>query len=208
VEREALKEGHAMASRGLIVRSWRAVLGGRPAAPHVSTFGTEWGKGNPKTTVELSPPPGLSELLPGDFVEAELELVVFPADAAAYYGPDKPLRDFLTREADTWRPVHREAQGNTLQPVAKRGRIAKNYPLIIAVDDEQRAQVTVKGGLGHVPVVLTGLRAPKGYRLLVNGQPVTHWQTDWDAVTQRWRIVCNVPAADELRLELGVSSQP
>jgi hypothetical protein len=49
-------------------------------------------------------------LQPGDFVEAELELVVFPADAAAYYGPDAALRDMLARDADTWRPVHREAK--------------------------------------------------------------------------------------------------
>ena len=180
----------------LIVRSWRAMLGGKPAAPHVSTFCTEWGKGNHKTTVELSPPPGLTELQPGDFVEAELELVVFPADAADYYGPDNALRDLLTREADTWRPVHREAKGNGLQPIAKYGRITKNYPLIIAVDDEQRAQVTVKGGLGHMPVVLTGLKSPGGHRIFVNDQPLTHWQTDYDAASGTWTRTYNVPVDD------------
>ena len=112
----------------------------------------------------------------------------------AYYGPDTALRDFLTREADTWRPVHREAKGNALKPIAKRGVITKNYPLILAVDDEQLAQVTVKGGLGHVPVILTGLKAPNGHRVLVDGQPITHWQTDWDAAAQRWRIVFPVEA--------------
>jgi hypothetical protein len=197
VDREALNKGQAMASRGLIVRSWRAVLGGKPAAPHMATYCNEWGKGNHKTAVELAPPPGLGELLPGDFVEAELELVVFPADAAAYYGPDNHLRGLLSREADTWRPVHREAKGNTLQPVAKRGHITNDYPLIIAVDEEQRAEVSVESGLGHVPLVLTGLRSPKGHRIFVNQQPVTCWQTDWDAAAQRWRIVCNVAASEE-----------
>lgn len=54
-------------------------------------------------------------MIPGDFVEAELELIVFPAapaDAAAYYGPDARLREMLSRDADTWRPVHRESQEN------------------------------------------------------------------------------------------------
>jgi hypothetical protein len=208
VERAVLKKGHAMASRGLIIRSWRAVIGGKPAAPHVSTFCTEWGKGNHKTAVELSPPPGLTELQPGDFVEAELELVVFPADAAAYYGPDNALRDFLTREADTWRPVHREAKGNALQPIAKRGVITKSYPLVITADDEQHAQVTMKGGLGHVPVTFAGLKSPKGHRVLVDGQPVTHWQTDWNAVTQRWQVVCNVAAHEDREMEIVLESTP
>jgi hypothetical protein len=208
VERAVLKKGHAMASRGLIIRSWRAVIGGKPAAPHVSTFCTEWGKGNHKTAVELSPPPGLTELQPGDFVEAELELVVFPADAAAYYGPDNALRDFLTREADTWRPVHREAKGNPLQPIAKRGVITKSYPLVITADDEQHAQVTMKGGLGHVPVTFAGLKSPKGHRVLVDGQPVTHWQTDWNAVTQRWQVVCNVAAHEDREMEIVLESTP
>ena len=206
VEREALTKGHAMASRGLIIRSWRAVLGGKPAAPHVSTFCTEWGKGNHKTAVELSPPPGLTELLPGDFVEAELEFVIFPADASAYYGPDAALRGMLTHDADTWRPVHREARGNALKPIAKRGVITKSYPLVIAVDDEQRAQVTVKSGLGHVPLTFAGLKSPKGHRVLVNGKPVTHWQTDWNAVTQRWQIVCNVAAGEDREMQIVLES--
>ena len=63
-------------------------------------------------------------------------------------------------------------------------------------------RVTVKGGLGHVPVVLTGLKAPNGHRVLVNGQSITHWQTDWDAAAQRWRIVCNVAASEEGTMEI------
>jgi hypothetical protein len=112
------------------------------------------------------------------------------------------LRETLARDADTWRPVHREAQGNALKPVAERGLITKNYPLVIAVDDGQRAQVKVPGGLGHLPVTLTGLKSPGGHRILVNGEPVTHWQTDWNAATQRWQIVCNVAAGQEREIVL------
>jgi hypothetical protein len=202
VERAALTKGRAAATRGFIVRSWRAMLGGKPAEPHLATFCTEWGKGNHRTAVELAPPPGLSGLLPGDFVEAELELVVFPADASAYYGPDAALRDMLARHADTWRPVHREAKGNTLKPVAKRGLITKNYPLVIGVDDQQCAQVTVQGGLGHLPVTFTGLKSADGHRVLVNGEPVTRWQTDWNAATQRWQMVCIVAVGQKRLVEV------
>ena len=159
-------------------------------------MGIPWGAPADTTTMKAM----VDRLNRGDEPRAVV-LGFRPADAAAYYGPDNALRDFLTREADTWRPVHREAKGNALQPIAKRGRITKSYPLIIAVDDEQRAQVTVKGGLGHVPVVLTGLKTPNGQRVLVNGQPITHWQTDWDAAAQHWRIVCNVAASEEGTME-------
>jgi hypothetical protein len=208
VEREMLKKGQAAASRGLIVRSWRAVLDGKPAAPHLSTFCTEWGKGNNRTAVELATPPGINGLQPGDFVEAELELVVFPADAAAYYGPDAALRDMLARAADTWRPVHREAKGNALKPTALRGRIAHRYPLVIGVDEAQRAHLTVHGGLGHLPVTFTGLKAPGGHRVLVNGKPFAPWQTDWHAATQRWQITCNISASEDRDLEIKLESTP
>ncbi len=202
VDRAVLKKGQAAASRGLIVRSWRALLGGKPAAPHLATFCTEWGKSNNRTAVELAPPPGINELQPGDFVEAELELVVFPGDGAAYYGPDAKLRDMLARDADTWRPVYREVRSNNLKPQVQRGSLVKPYPLLIAVDEEQRAKASVQGGLGHLPVTFTDLKSPSGHRLLLNGKPLTYWQTDWDPAAQRWQVTCNVPLAGSTEIEL------
>ena len=77
IDRAAVNQGGAVASRGLIVRSWKAVLGGKPCPqPHASFFATEYGKGNFRTVVELSPPPDLPALQRGDFVEADIELVV------------------------------------------------------------------------------------------------------------------------------------
>ena len=208
VDRKALGKGQAAASRGVIVRSWHAVLGGKPAGPHVSFFCTEWGQGNHRTVVELAPPPGIKELSRGDFVEADLELVVFPADAAAYYGPDEPLRATLNRDADTWRLVQREAAGNALKPTAERGMIVKAYPLAVAVNEQQSAKLTVVGGLGHIPVTFTGLTQPRGYRLQVNGQTANHWQTDWNPTTQRWQVTYNVAPPDGRSLELQFDSTP
>ena len=193
-------KGAAAASRGLIVRSWRAVLGGRPVpVPHVSFFATEWGKGNHRTTVEISPPPELSELLPGDFVDAEFELVVFPTDPAACYAPNGPFRESLARDADTWRPIAREAAGNGLQAKAGRGRLLHNYPIAVAVDDDQRAECTVTGGLGYVPITFHALSGYRGYEVLLDGRAVHQavhgndfWQTGYDSATGKWRMTFNI----------------
>lgn len=215
LERDALPPGRAAASRGLIVRAWRAVLGGQPSPqPHASFVCTEWGTGNHRTVIELAPPPGVMKLRPGDFVEADLELVVFPADAAAYYGSDKSFRKTLERDADTWRLVHNESSGNALKVGARRGTVVNRYPLVVAVDDQQRAEVTVRGGLGYVPVTFTGLPNPRGWRLLMDDKPVNQsvhgndfWQTDYDAGKKEWRMTFNVrlsetaPASHTLRLD-------
>ena len=200
VDFPTLGKGAAAASRGFIVRSWRATLGGKPVPqPHVSFFCNEWGKGNNRTVVELAPPPGIKELLPGDFVEADLDLVVFPADAAAYYGPDKEFKDALAGAANTWKPVQREAAGNALKCDAKHGSVLNPYPLKIAVDAKQTAEITIKGGLGYLPVTFTGLTAASGYAILVDGQRLNQsvqgndfWQTDHDVATQRWQQTYNL----------------
>ena len=196
VEETAVTDGHANATRGIIVHSWRAVLGGKPAAPHLATFCNEWGKGNHRTAVELSPPPDVKELLPGDFVEAEIEIVVFPADPSSYYGPDALLRQAVEQSPNSWQVVHREAKGNQLQPTASVGNILHKYPLVVAVDKKQQATIQINGGLGHCPVTFTGLNAPKGHRITVDEKPITQWQTDWNPATKQWQITCNVPVGE------------
>jgi len=194
------KKGAAAASRGFIVRSWRATLGGKPVPqPHVSFFCNEWGKGKNRAVVELAPPPGIKELLPGDFVEADVELVVFPADAAAYYGPDKEFKAVLPKEADTWQLVQREAVGNALKCSPRSGSVLNPYPLRVDLDAEQKAEVIVIGGVGYVPVTFTGLTVASGYALSVDGERVYQgihgndfWQTDYDSATQRWQQTYNL----------------
>jgi hypothetical protein len=176
--------------------------------PHASFFCTEQHRGNHRTVVELAPPPSLKELRPGDFVEADLELVVFPADAAAYYGPDKMFREALARDADSWRLVQREAAGNALKLQAERGAIVKPYPLVVSVDERQCAELTVEGGVGHVPVTVTGLSQPRGYRLLVDDKTVEHWQTDWNPATQRWQMTFNIASTTNRSYHLEFRRTP
>jgi hypothetical protein len=200
IDRAAVSQGGAVASRGLIVRSWKAVLGGKPCPqPHASFFATEYGKGNFRTVVELSPPPDLPALQRGDFVEADLELVVFPADPKAYYGPNTTFRQALDADADTWRLVQREAAGNALQVTRRTGKLTRNYPLAVTADAKGRAACDLTGGIGYVPVTFSGLKDYRGFELLLDGHPLNQavhgndfWQTDYDASQGRWRLTYNL----------------
>jgi hypothetical protein len=197
----ALGKGSAAASRGFVIRSWRALLDGKTqATPHLSTYCTEWGKGNFRTVVELAPPPDVSALRPGDFVEAEVEVMAFPADPKSYYGPNQPFRQALAEGADTWRLVHREAAGNALRVQTQHGAMMRTFPLVLSVDTAGCAEASLSGGLGWLPVTFTGLASPRGYELRVNGQSFTQsihgndfWQTDFDPETGRWSQTFNLP---------------
>ncbi len=208
----AVNPGGALASRGLIVRSWQAVLGGKPCPqPCASFYATEWGKGNFRTVIELSPPPNLEQLQRGDFVDADLELVVFPTDAAAYYGPNKAFQKALEADADTWRLVQREATGNALKITPLKGRVERRYPLSVTVDRKERVACNIAGGVGCVPVIISGLSDYRGYELWVDGQPLNQaihgrdfWQTDYDSNQKKWRLTYNLLRDDRRpsRLEL------
>jgi len=105
--------GGAWANRGLVIRTWKARLGGKDVpAPTAAVFQTF--NGPPSNSLELTAPPGVEKLLPGDFVECELELLVIPMKAGDYYKPNENLRKSLQTTANTWKPVHRQAVGNDL----------------------------------------------------------------------------------------------
>ena len=213
LDRATLGKGGAAASRGLVIRSWRALLGGEPnATPHVSTFCNEWGQRNFKTVIDLAPPLEVTALQPGDYVEAEVEIVVFPADAKSYYGSNEPFREALISDADTWRLVQREAAGNALRVEARRGTVIRSFPLVVAVDAGECVQADVQGGVGWLPLTFTGLASHRGYELRVNDRAFTqaihgndYWQTDYDPSTSKWSQTFNVPRNDRqpLRLEFG-----
>ena len=155
-----------------------------------------------RLVVEISPPHGVPELLPGDFVAADLELIVLPTEAESYYGPDALFRSTLQSHPDSWPAVQREANGNHLKISASQGSVRQTYPVAVAVDREQRAAFVLEGGVGHVPITLLGLDQPGNYRLTVNGEPVTGGQTDWEPESLQWSHTYLVHATQEKKLEI------
>ena len=193
--------GGAWANRGLVIRTWKARLGGKDVpAPTAAVFQTF--NGPPSNALELTAPPGIEKLLPGDFVECELELLVIPMKASDYYGPNENLRKSLQTTANTWKPVFRQAVGNDLKISAGRGEVLHTYPIVVAVDAKQSAEVTITGGLGYVPITFTGLKDYRGYTLRRREAGAKahsrgkasppYWQMEHDAATRTWRRTYNV----------------
>ncbi len=192
----------AWANRGMVVRSWKARLGRKDIpVPYASVFGTE--NGPPSANVELSPPPELNRLEPGDFVEADIELLVMPISADDYYGPNEPLRRHLAEYGNTWQPVHRQAAGNQLKLVVDRGRLVRGYPVVIEVGANGDAELQIEGGLGYVPIRFEGVAGISGQQLwmecegdrrLIDQSVHGHdfWQTDFNPASRRYAITYNV----------------
>jgi hypothetical protein len=108
--------------------------------------------------------------------------------------------------------VYREAVGNDLEVTASVGDVLTHRPVVVRAADN-RAEFTVRGGRGYVPLTVTGLttcRAPRLEWLSPDGQwaavdQAVHghdfWQTDYHVQARTWEITYTVPAdtADDLR---------
>jgi len=188
----------AWANRGLIIRSWQARLDGQPASPWFAEYGVK-ARGSDTSTIDLVPPPGITQFEPGDFVEATIEHVIMPQYAADYYGPNQNLKVALERDQDTWRMIQREAIGNDLRVSATVGTVTRRWPpQVQAVDD--RAEFTIEGGLGYMPLTVAGvsrlgrpvieLRTADGWQPLAGADG---WQVDHDAVYGVWEMTVGLP---------------
>lgn len=189
----------AWANRGLVIRHWQARLGGQPALPFVAEHGVH-ARGHDTSTIDIIPPTGVTRLEPGDFVEATIEHLVMPQFAADYYGPNRALRAALTESQDSWRMVHREAVGNDRRVTTHTGTLERLHPAITIRADRDAAEFQLSGGLGYVPITITGLRSSRDYDLLVDGHRVDQsvhgrdfWQTDYDPSLQRWSRTYTLP---------------
>ena len=207
VRRDADRTGQG--TRGLIVRAWAATLGGRPvAAPVLAATRGRTSRG--PLGAEVRGPAGLTALEAGDRVEMWLELVVFPLTAERYYGPDAAFRRALETGANTWRLVQREATEN--RPVLRGPRgetqvTAVEFPLQVPVAADSTATFSIAGGLGWLPVRLTGLPRPDAVELHRRGRMEREpWaresaervarQADFDIATGRWSVTYTVPAGE------------
>ncbi len=189
--------------RGLVVREWRAVLGGRPVvAPYFAAVGSRGAK--PRLAAELVPPPDVTTLEAGDLVEMLLELVVLPLTAGRYYGPDESFRTALAAGANTWNLVQREAAANRPAIRLGNGTTVRDFPLNLPVETAGDLPFRLAGGLGWVPVRFSSLGGHDGLELfrltgagrerVIQGDPArAYWQTDYTASTAAWSVTYNLP---------------
>ena len=188
------------ANRGIVIRSWKARLGGKVASPWMAERGLTRHQTD-SSTLDIVPPPDVTRLEPGDFIEATLEHIVMPKFAKDYYGPSAALRTALTKDENTWHMIHREAVGNDYAVTMKTGTLERLHPGILIRTDRDAATFDLTGVTGYVPVTFTGLTSPRNSTLTVNGVPLNQaihgsdfWQTDYDPVTRTWSRTYNIPS--------------
>lgn len=213
VARDHAKSG-AVANRGLVIRSWNARLGGKAASPWMAERGLDLHSVK-SSTLDILPPPGVTRLEPGDFVEATIEHIVAPRFAKDYYGPNEALLVALTENENTWRMIFREAIGNDRKVEMTAGSLERLHPDIRIKVEKDAARFKVSGGLGHVPITFTGLSSSRRHALLVDGVPVDQsvhgndfWQTDYDSASQTWSQTFNVRFEPNRTHEVQFSLQP
>jgi hypothetical protein len=184
----------AWANRGIIIRSWDARLGGKPAMPWAAERGARV-RGRDTSLMDIVPPPDVTKLLPGDYVRAVIEHVVVPQNAVDYYGPNANLRAALVKHADTWRMIRRESLGNTVSIKIASGKLIRTRPAMIQAD-KNSAEFTITGGLGYAPITISGLTEYKGAKLEIlageKWRSVTSRQCDYNAESGAWEITFSV----------------
>ena len=200
------------ASRGLIVRSYRASFGGRTIENPSITVPGDFRKHRALTyDMWLVTPPDVEQFQPGDWVELDVEWITVPRIADDYYGPNAAFRKHLAEHPRSWKTVHRAAIGNDLTVTVIGGKLIGRYPLIVAAE-ENPVTVQIKGGVGFVPVRFEGLESATGYTLservgdqLVALDQSVHgndfWQTDYDAATGTWKMSFNLPVDGKMKSE-------
>lgn len=201
---QAIPSDHgASANRGIVIRAWNARLGGKNVAPWLAEHGTK-AHGENSSTLDIVPPPGLTRLQPGDFVEATLEYIVMPQFAKDYYGPNTELRAALNRDENTWRMIDREARGNDLIVKMESGKVERLRPDLRVRTEQDTARLSLSGGLGFVAVSFTNLSSHRGYVLEIDGKVLDQsihgndfWQTDYDPTTRRWSRTYNLPVGEK-----------
>ncbi|MEP4078344.1 LamG domain-containing protein [Haloferula sp.] len=191
------------ANRGIVIRSWKARLGGKETPPWIVERGLHRGRTD-SSNINIVPPPGVTRLEPGDYVEAVFEHIVMPVSAAEYYGPNESLRSALTTGANTWKMIFREAKGNTLKTAMKTGDLERSHPDLRIATEGNQADFTLSGGIGFIPVTFTNLSSSSVGSLLIDGKALDQsvhghdfWQTDFDTKTQTWSRTYNIPANEK-----------
>lgn len=192
-------------SRGLIIRSFRAVHGGKAYGNPVVSFPVQKLDKARKLVglnLELVVPKGVAQFMPGDTIEMDVEWITVPRVADDYYGPNKAFLAHLQQNPKSWKTVYREAIGNDLEVSVTGGELLYRYPIIVAASRPE-VEVSIKGGVGGVPIRFEGLRSSTGYTLCrlqgdrripldqsVHGNDF--WQTDYDAESGTYRVSFNL----------------
>ena len=198
------------ANRMLNVISYDAQLNGKTyTKPSLSFYHTM--NGNiPCVAVELSPPAEVGNtILKGSTVTGTVEFLNIPVSKSDYYGPSEIINNMPAENFNTSKPAYAYAVGAKYSVSAQTGSVEKNTPIYIRCAEEQdsgntAAEITVKGGMGYVPLTFTNVKHYSGYSLeqWLDGQwqkvdqsvsGNDYWQAWYDSDSCTYELTYNVP---------------
>jgi hypothetical protein len=176
---------HQRGHRGIIVRNFRGRLNGEAWPPAngdaVSPFTfnlirSREDKGQNTVSIELGLPAsfkaavdlGLAEFKAGDFLSADIELLVPPRQEADYFGNSQRLKDWMAdagvnaNYAEGWKIIAREAaEGDGIQTTVFAGELERLYHPRVKVDcpsNEARFNIQIPQGMpGILPITIAGV---------------------------------------------------
>lgn len=166
------------ANRMLNVLSYNAQLNGKTyTKPSLSFYHTMTGN-IPCVAVELSPPSEVGNVInKGSVVEGTVEFLNMPVAKSDYYGPSAIIKNMPAEDFNTSRIAYKYAVGAKYAVTVHTGELIKNTPAYIKCAESQQkgqtaAEITVKGGMGYVPLTFTNVKHYSGYSVeqQINGE--------------------------------------
>ena len=145
------------AVRGLVIRDYRAELGGTVYdAPWLASARTMT-----RLNAELVLPPKIKQLKAGDTIEFTVEMDIIPFSADAYFGADAALKQRLEATPDSWQLTAYEAQHQQVRINDQ----AQVFPATYVFTDSKQQTFTVSGDSKMDTVCVTGLASPETWTL-------------------------------------------
>lgn len=191
-------------NRGFIVRSWKSVIKGENnIPPHWREYNTTEGNhGDPCSIITVTLPERCRSLSAGDYIEAEIELIVTPLESSDYYGPNANFKKASSKFTNKWPLAHREAKGNNILITPLIGVVEASYPIIISATNNI-VHFKTKGGIGYVPITIQQLSTYKNPVLYIKEGKQwkqidqskygnDYWQTDFNPISGTWEITYNI----------------
>ena len=119
-------------------------------------------------SAELGPSAEVGDTIQkGSVVTGIVQYANLPNFRQWYYGGNETIENLPEDMFDSWKLAHFISKGEELQVTALKGKITQTYPTVIQAEKGgEAAQITIKGGLGYVPITFTGLTSYSGYSLM------------------------------------------
>ena len=96
----------------------------------------------------------------------------------------------------------------------RKGRLIRLHPNVRVAAEDCRADFTISGGLGYVPITVTGLPTHRGGGFTIDGTPCDQavhgndfWQTDFDPVSGTWSqtVTVSLPESADHTIRFGAA---